>query len=130
LILFLVLLIDGHLLGDAPGVLLLEEDTSVLHVIETVHVALRAHERFRIANVRAQVCRHLVRIAEEAGKRRAVRSNQRILGIEHVEVRRAVIRVNYDLHAVTNVIDAVAFDLVVTGVRVIGRFGVSVHDPE
>ena len=66
---------------------------------------------------------------EERGKRCAIRLNQRVIRIEHVELRRAIVGIDGDLDAVTNVIDGSLSGPVVTRIRIIPSFREGIHDP-
>ena len=80
---------------------------AALLCIITTLLALRAHQGLWIANVGAQIRRHLARILKQAGKRRAIRRDQRVLLIEDVEMNAAVIGVDDDLDAIADVIHRV-----------------------
>ncbi len=70
----------------------------------------------------AQPVRELRPVAEEAGENAAIRGNDRVARVEHVERRGAVVSVDDGLDAVSHVVDSVAKHAVVARVRVgIGR---------
>src|SRR5207244_8606852 len=102
--LLLRLRVQTNLLVHGPKIFSLKKRVSILGVIEAKDFALNFDQRLRIANVRAQVGRHLARVAKQSRKGRAVSLNQRILRIENIEVHRAVVRVNCYFDAVANVI--------------------------
>jgi hypothetical protein len=99
-------------------------------VIKTIDFTLSTHERFGIANVRSQIAGHLVRILEEIRKDTPVGGDDRILIIEHVEASCSVVRIDHNLDAVANVIEGVAGDFVMTGIRKVRRLRESVDHPE
>ena len=73
--------------------------------------------------------RHRVRVLEQARKDRAIRVDDRILAIEHVERGRPVVGVDDRLHAVPEVIDAIAAEQIVPRVRKRVRRRERVHHP-
>src|ERR1051325_9954554 len=91
---------------------------------------LRAHQRLRITNVRPQIGRHLARVLKKTRKDSAVSVDDRILVIEHVERRGAVVRVDHDFDAVANVVERVSRVVVMRRVRKVTRLGKSVEHPE
>ncbi len=70
------------------------------------HRGLHRENELRIAQPRAEVVRHLGERAEERRKDARDRAGDGILRIEEVEARRAVVRVDGDLHGIPDVVHA------------------------
>ena len=110
--------VQTDLLGHGPKIFALKKRVRVLRVIEAKDFALNFDQCLRIANVRAQVRRHLARVAKQSGKSRAISLNQRILRIENIEVYRAVVSINRYFDAIANVIDGFVVRIMVAGIRI------------
>src|SRR5687767_10848249 len=101
----LALAVERDVLRHAPNVFTLEENFRILRVVKPVDLALRTHERFRIANMRAQIRGHLIRVKKEIRKDATVSSNEWILVVEHVKPHSSVVRIDHNFDAVANVVD-------------------------
>src|ERR1039458_8728245 len=77
----------------------------------------------------AQVRRHCFGVLEQAGKDTSIGSQNRILLIENIKRRRAVICVNHYLDAVAHVIDGTATETVMGRIRIVVRCRERIHDP-
>ena len=76
-----------------------------------------------------QAFRHRRRVLEERRENSPVSVDDRVARVEHVERRRPVVGVDDDLHAIADVVDAIAAEHGMARVRErIGR-GESVCDP-
>jgi len=90
--------------GPHPEVLLIVEDLGVGHVVLRVHQPLGQQHARRVADVRLEPLGHRVAILEQPGQRRPPGPDQRIVGLEHVQVEVAVVGVDDHLHRVAYVV--------------------------
>ncbi len=98
-------------------------------MVVEILVGLDPEGVLRIPHVLSEVRGHLVDVDEQARERLAVGADQRVLRLGHVVGRFAGIGVDDHLHAVANVVFAVALEADSVGVgELVGR-GVSVIDP-
>ena len=101
----LALLVHADFGGDGPEILAVVEHVGIRHVIQAVDGRLQLEQQLRIADVLAQLRRHRRRVLEQARENAAIRGDDRIARVEHVERRRAVVGVDDRLDAVAHVVD-------------------------
>ena len=77
-------------------------------MVKTVDLRLETEQSLRIPRMTSQIGRHLRGIGEERRIDAAIRVEHRIFGVEDIEGRRAVIRIDHNLDAVPHVVDRVA----------------------
>ena len=110
----------------SPQVLAVIEDLRIGHVIGAVSVGLDQKKIFGIADVRAQIRRHRRHRLEHRREHALPGLDYRVVGIGHVKVGSAGVRVHHHLDRIADVVDAVGVALRV-GVVIAG--GVAVNDP-
>ena len=80
--------------GDAPEILAVVEHPRIGHMVQTVDCRLDLQHQLRVSDVLPERWRHLGGVLEEAREQVSVRRDDRIRTVEHVERRRAVVRVD------------------------------------
>ena len=92
-------------LSDAPGRVTIEELVDIGELVTPVQVRLYTEEILGVPEVHAQRIRDLVSRGEQAGERTRPRENDRIRGVDNVQIDGSVVRVDDGLHAVAHVVE-------------------------
>ena len=98
--------IPGEALGHVPDVLLVVEDGRVAHVEGTVDLGLDVEDEFRIAGMLADRGGHGLHGLEQLRKQVGVGLDDRVFGVEDIELGGAVVGIDGRLDRVANVVDA------------------------
>ena len=126
-----LLALSGHadFARHAPEILAVVKGAGIGHVVQPVDGGLELEEQLGIPHVLAHLRGHGGRVPEQAGKEPAIRHDDRILIVDHVERRGPIVRVDDHLHAVAHVVDLLAPHSEVPRVRIALRRGEAVHHP-
>ena len=98
-------------------------------MIQAVHGGLHFQQQFGVAHVLAQSGRHRRGVLEETREDAAVRPDDRVVRVEDIKRRRAVVGIDDHFDAVTHVIDEIPVQTVVARVRVTVGDRERVHQP-
>ncbi len=88
-----------------PGVGLVVERVRIAHVEQPVNIGLHAENQFRISDVTAQVGGHGRGRLEQIGKQIPISLEQRIVGIEDVEMHGAIVGIHGGFHRIADVVE-------------------------
>ena len=118
-------------LGDVPGVGFVVERFGIAHVERAVDFRFDAEDQFRIARVLAQVGRHCGWSSKRVRKEIAIGIDQRIVGIEYIQVDGPVVRIDGRFHRIADVVHfADVFEVNEARVGMGMRRHVSIDNPD
>jgi hypothetical protein len=119
------------LMRHLPAILTIVESGRIGHVVGTIHLGLHREDILRIADVPAQILRHLAFVFEKFGQHLPISVDDRIAPVEDVKCQRTVVGVNYRLDGIAQVVvtaEIAERSLISFAVRKILRRRVSIND--
>ena len=88
-----------------PKILAVIKNIGRFHVVGLIKPRLNQEEVFRIANMSLQICRHGRKRLEQSREDALVGSGDRIRRVSQIEIDRAVIGIDDDLHGIADVVE-------------------------